>query len=196
MNTEINIVASGTGGQGIILIAQILGMVGIKAGYRVRIGEIHGVSQRGGSVVSFIRMGEEIYSPTFPLGKADFMISLEPLEALRALKYMSPEGVVILNTRFVLPNTVKIGDYACPGLDQIIGAIKKTTREVVYLDATQEAMKNGSPLTMKMVLLGVLAGNKYFPIPLSAVKEALMEAIPKKSLEMNLNSFDAGVAFS
>lgn len=196
MESAINIVASGTGGQGIILIAQILGIAGIKAGYRVRAGEIHGVSQRGGGVLSFIRLGEKIYSSTFSSGMGDFMIGLEPVETLRTLRYVSPSGVIFLNTRFVLPNLVKTGEYTYPGLDQIIGIIKKAVAEVIYLDATQEAIKIGSPLTMNVVMLGILAGHRHFPIPIPIVKEALLESIPQKAVDMNINAFESGVAFS
>lgn len=189
-------IVAGTGGQGIVLLSRVLGEASIKANLRVRIGEIHGVSQRGGSVLSFIRIGPSVYSPTVPIGTGSILIGLEPTEALRSLHYMSPHGFVLLNTRPVLPNSVKTGNFKYPEIAEIVSVIKGTGKKVAYTDATQKAINAGSHSVMNIFMIGALVGFKYLPLSKSIVMDVIKRMIPERFLKTNLKAFSSGIEFA
>ena len=192
----LNLIVAGTGGQGIVLLSRVLGESSIEAKLKVRIGEIHGVSQRGGSVLSFIRLGPSVYSSTVPIGTANILIGLEPTEALRSLHYMSPHGFVLLNSRPVLPNSVKTGDFKYPEIEEIVSVIKSVVKNVAYTDATQNAINAGSASVMNIFMIGALVGFKYLPLSKSTVMEVIKRLIPEKSLKTNLKAFSSGIEFA
>ncbi len=190
--SEINIVISGVGGQGNVKAAQILGAAAIKAGYRVRISDVYGIAQRGGPVVSHIRIGEEIYGFLVEENKADIVLGLEPMEALRAVaKFLRIGGLVIVNTRPIHPVEVNIGKAVYPNIGDILSTISKVAGSVITLDATEVAKGSGIPIASNIVMLGVLAGSGALPFEAELLRDAIKENIPR-FLEENLRAFDAG----
>ncbi len=180
---------AGVGGQGILLISNILGRAAILQGYRVRGSEVHGMAQRGGSVVAHVRIGD-VHSPLIPEGEADYLIALEPLEALRYLNYLR-EGCKALISTFMIPPALsagKIGAY--PKLDDIIEYLSRYA-DVYPVDAFSLAKKAGSALTMNVVMLGALS-KLGFPLPEEALIQAMLSLVPEKTREMNLKAFELG----
>jgi indolepyruvate ferredoxin oxidoreductase beta subunit len=189
---KFNIIITGTGGQGIVLLTRVLGNAAIKARLSVRVGEIHGVSQRGGSVLSFVRMGERVFSPTVPVGTGDVLIGLEPAEALRSLKYMSPKGLLLLNTRPILPNTVKTGRAQYPALEDILRIARRAAARVVPVDAARIAADAAASGAQNMLMLGILAGFCSAPVSERIFKEAIEEMVHRTFVRASLAAFDQG----
>lgn len=187
------LIITGVGGQGILLISQIIGTVAIKKGFKVRISETFGMSQRGGPVVSQIRLGQEVYSPLTPSKTADLMLGLEPLETLRrALIFLKPGGSVLMNTRAVYPVTVNRGDARYPPLDEIIATLRKITEKIVAFDATELALKIGNPIVMNVIMLGALASLDNLPFKPEDLREAIKIRVPR-DIKTNLKAFDVGL---
>ncbi|MDH5810705.1 MAG: indolepyruvate ferredoxin oxidoreductase subunit beta [Candidatus Methanomethylicaceae archaeon] len=192
--SEFNIIISGVGGQGNVKAAQILGAAAIKARYKVRISDVYGIAQRGGPVVSHIRIGEEIYGSLVEEHKADIVLGLEPMETLRAVaKFLKVGGLVIMNTRPIYPVEVNIGKAVYPDVNVILSEISKIAGSVIALDATEVAKDSGLPIASNIVMLGVLAGSGVLPFESGLLKEAIKENIPR-FLEENLRAFDAGLS--
>lgn len=191
---EFNIIISGVGGQGNVKAAQILGAAAIKARYKVRISDVYGIAQRGGPVVSHIRIGEEIYGSLVEEHRADIVLGLEPMETLRAVaKFLKVSGLVIMNTRPIYPVEVNIGKAVYPDVNVILSEISKIAGSVIALDATEVAKDSGLPIASNIVMLGVLAGSGALPFESGLLKEAIKENIPR-FLEENLRAFDAGLS--
>ena len=178
----------GVGGQGTLLASRILGAVLLKKGYNVKLSEVHGMSQRGGSVVTYVKYGDEIASPIIEKGEADIILAFEQLEAARWLEYMKPEGKVIVNTQKIDPMSVVIGDAVYP--DGVIDAIRAAGADVLELDALPVAMQAGSPKAVNVVLIGTMA--KYTGIEKEIWLDAVRECVPAKFLELNLKAFELG----
>lgn len=192
MQREINVIISGVGGQGNVRGAQILGSAAVKAGLRARVSDVYGIAQRGGPVVSHIRMGEDIHGSLVVEHSADVVVGLEPMEALRAVaKFLRPGGIVIMSTRPIYPVEVNIGKLPYPSLDEISSLIGRVASRVVELDATRVAEEAGIPIAANIVVLGVLAGLHILPFDVTLLREAVRENIPR-SVEQNLKAFDAG----
>ena len=191
---NIDLIIAGVGGQGNILASQLIGITAIKAGLRVKISETLGQSQRGGPVFSHVRIGREVHSPLIQRGSCHVLLGFEPLEALRvAIKYVSPNGIVITNTRTVIPIDVSIGRTSYPEVEKIIESLKRLAKKVFTLDATELAIKAGNPLMMNTVMLGALAATNELPFPAELLKETVKEQTPRYT-EMNLRAFDLGLA--
>ena len=191
---ELNIIIAGVGGQGNVRGAQILGTAAVKAGFRARISDVYGIAQRGGPVVSHVRIGKEIYGSMVEEHRADVVVGLEPMEALRATsRFLRPGGTVILSTRPVYPVEVKTGKSPYPRIEEILSVIGRASKRVVTLDATKVAEDAGIPIAANIVALGVLAGLGVLPFPDSLIKEAIKENIPR-ALEQNLRAFNAGLS--
>jgi len=199
MNDIYNIIICGVGGQGIVLSSRILGEAGVKLGFSVRIGETFGAAQRGGSVVSHVRIGikEKVYSPTILKGKCDLLLGFEPVETLRYIDYLSPQGTIIVNTSPVYPISVLAKREKYPSIDEIINTLKTVAENVLYFDATaianairEESKMKVTPINM--VILGAATAIDTFPIPASVLKESISEAVPQKYIEPNLKAFEEG----
>jgi len=184
-----DIVVVGVGGQGVILIATIIGKAALKAGYSVRGAETHGMAQRGGSVISHIRLGCE-FGPMVPVGGADILLALEPAEALRYGNYLSQDGIALVNLNPVLPITVTTGLARYPPLEEILAPLQRMCRAVKTVDATKLAAKAGNPQAMNVVMLGALA--RYIPLREELLIESLSESVPAKYLEVNRRAFEFG----
>lgn len=189
---EIALVIAGVGGQGTLLASQIIGHAAVKRGFSVRISETFGMSQRGGPVVSHIRIAKTVYSPLIPLMTADLVLGFEPLEALRAsVKFLTRGGSVIVNTRIVYPVEVNRGDAKYPPLEKILEALRNIASEVVTIDATTLAIKAGSPISTNIVMLGALAALEKLPLAPEDLREAVKERVPR-DVDINLRAFDLG----
>lgn len=192
---EFNIVLAGVGGQGILLAAEILGTAALKEGLNVRVSEIHGMAQRGGAVISNVRIGEKVLAPTVLEGTADMLLGFEPLETLRNLKFASEKTLVLMNNEAIAPPelTTKMMNY--PSLDEITEKINLFTKNVVVMEAAKLAEKAGSILTRNIVLIGGLAATGEMPVQTESLKEAMRELVPGKYTEMNMKAFELGYKY-
>lgn len=182
-----NIMIVGVGGQGTLLASRILGNVAIKCGYDVKVSEVHGMSQRGGSVVTYVKYGKEVNSPIIDLGEADTILAFEKLEAIRALPYLKIGGKIILNDREIAPMPVITGAQEYPS-----GIVEELSSKanVVSLDALELSMKAGSSKAVNVVLIGVLA--KSMDIDKQVWLDVIKETVKEKFLKLNLDAFELG----
>ncbi len=183
----MNILLSGTGGQGIVLASRIIALCAFKAGFEVKESEIHGMAQRGGSVIGQVRFGKRVYSPSIPLGQAHIMLALEELEALRYLHYLKEGATVILNHRQIPPASMDPSQYP----HDIPQRIKSRGFRVLEVNASEVAKNLGSSKVENTVLLGILS--LFLPFEKRLWEETLKEAFPEKVLEINLKAFEEGV---
>lgn len=183
-----NILIVGVGGQGTILASRVLSSVVQKMGKDVKVSEIHGMAQRGGSVVTQVRYGNEVASPIIPLGQADIILAFEKLEALRWLPYLREGGSILINDQRIDPMPVIIGvaNYPLEALD----IIRSKCRNTIVIDALALALHAGNSKTVNVVLLGLLA--KYMDISKEIWLDVLKETVPAKFLEVNIAAFEAG----
>jgi indolepyruvate ferredoxin oxidoreductase beta subunit len=192
MVKEFNILITGVGGQGVILMSELLGKAAVKDGLRVRGSEILGMAVRGGSVTSVIRLGDEVYGPLIPMGKCDVLTGMEPSEALRNIAYLSKSSLAIVNTTVTIPPTVSIGESKYPSLEEIIKKLGEAAGKVITLDANQIAREAGSLLTTNLVMLGALFGTKKPPIGIKTIKETIQIRFPAQTAPVNIKAFDLG----
>lgn len=183
-----NILIVGVGGQGTLLSSKILGKVFSDVGYDVKVGEVHGMSQRGGSVVTYVRYGDKVYSPVICEGEADVIVSFEQLEAARWLPYLRKDGVLITNTQKIDPMPVISGVAEYP--KNIVDSIKALGVKVICSDALNLAEEAGSVKSVNMVLLGVAA--KFLEIDEEKWINAICEVVPPKTVDINKKAFDLG----
>lgn len=182
-----NIMIVGVGGQGTLLASRILGNTVINEGYDVKVSEVHGMSQRGGSVVTYVKYGEKIYSPIVDRGEADIILAFELLEAYRALPYLKKGGKMIVNDQSIDPMPVIIGAMEYPE------NIKEKLSEKIDLlpvDALKYAKEAGNAKAVNVVLIGVMA--KLTDIPYENWVETIKTTVPPKFLDVNLKAFDLG----
>jgi indolepyruvate ferredoxin oxidoreductase beta subunit len=184
-----DLVVVGVGGQGVILVSSVIGVAAVKAEYAVRGAETHGMAQRGGSVISHIRIGCT-YGPLVPPGGADVLLALEPAEALRYAHFIASDGIALVNTQPILPLTVTTGKASYPPVDEILAPLRKRCKELKTLNATQLAADLGAAQAMNVVMLGFLS--RYVPIREELLLETLSETIPAKYLELNKRAFQLG----
>ena len=189
---EFNVVLAGVGGQGTLLASEALGMAAVKDALNVRVSEIHGMAQRGGAVVTTVRIGDNVLAPTVLEGQADVLLGFEPFETVRNLKYVSGKTLVIMNTEKIPPTELAAKNVKYPGLDQIVQKVHLFTEKIVLIDAAQLARKAGSSLTQNVVLLGALAGTGVLPVKKQSLIEAVRELVHAKHVEINLKAFELG----
>ena len=189
--TSKNIMIVGVGCQGTLLTSRILGKLAINAGYDVKLSEVHGMAQRGGSVVTFVRYGDKVNEPIVEEGQADVLIAFERLEALRYLHFLKKDGVVIVNDWRIDPITVVTGVAAYP--EDVIETLKEKRRAIV-VEATAESKKLGAPKAFNIIVLGAAARHMGFE------KEDWLRVIettvPPKTIEVNKQAFEIGYALS
>jgi len=193
---EFNIVAIGTGGQGILTLTFIMAEAALKQGYDVKTSELHGLAQRGGSVSCHIRFGKKIYSPIVRESEANLIIALEPLEALRACYYGSRENgtVIIFNTFPIVPLSVSILKESYPSLEKIENVLKEFASQVIPINATEIAKKElGKGVFANVFMLGYAFGLGLIPIEKKNLEEGIKEVVKEKYLESNLRAFELGI---
>ena len=187
MKTQ-NVMIVGVGGQGSLLASKLLGRLLLNKGYDIKVSEVHGMSQRGGSVVTYVRFGDKVYSPVIDKGQADFIVSFELLEAARWTEYLKPGGKIITNTQKINPMPVIIGAAEYP--EDLEGKMKAAGIDLDALDALTLAEQAGSSKAVNLVLMGRLS--KYFDIPEEEWLQAIEASVPAKFLEMNKTAFKLG----
>ena len=185
-NTK-KIMIVGVGGQGTLLASRILGNTVIGEGYDVKVSEVHGMSQRGGSVVTYVKYGEKVWSPIIDKGEADLILAFEMLEAYRALPYLKKGGKMIANTQEMSPMPVITGAAKYP---ENIGEKLNAAADVTLIDALALAREAGNTKAVNVVLIGLMAKNT--DIPYEKWVESVKKTVPEKFLEVNLKAFDLG----
>ena len=183
-----NIMIVGVGGQGSLLASKLLGHLLLEQGYDVKVSEVHGMSQRGGSVVTFVRYGDRVASPVIDKGQADAIVSFELLEAARWLEYLKPAGLVVTNTQQIDPMPVITGTAVYP--ENLVDKMTSAGAQVDAIDCLSLAEEAGSAKAVNLVLLGRLS--HYFDFPESAWQEAIGACVPEKFLDLNRKAFALG----
>ncbi|MGA1793826.1 MAG: indolepyruvate ferredoxin oxidoreductase subunit beta [Thermoplasmatota archaeon] len=197
MTGSFNMIDCGVGGQGVVLMANIVGEACVRAGLRVISGELHGLSQRNGSVIAHQRIGETAISPLVPYGEADVILALEPMEALRYLYFLKPGGLVITNTNMIHPPTetqmlAKKKKERYVRYNEVIERIRSAGARTVEVNALDLAKDAGNPQTENVVMVGALAAVPDFPVGKEHMLEAVKDNVPSKALEVNIKAFELG----
>lgn len=185
---DLNIMIVGVGGQGTLLASKLIGCVAEKYGYDVKVSEVHGMSQRGGSVVTYVKLGEKVYSPIIEKGGADIILAFEKLEALRWIEYLKKGGSLIMNDQEIVPMPVITGKSKYP--EDIIERLKKSGIRLRTVNALEIAEKCGNIKTVNVVLIGLLA--RITDIGRDAWQNAVEKVVPQKFLDENIKAFNAG----
>ena len=183
-----NVSLVGVGGQGILLTSDILAKTAALAGLDVKKSEIHGMAQRGGSVISQVRFGEKVYSPIIPDGTSDLLVSFDRLEALRWRHLLAPEGKVLINNMYLTPITVSSGQQ--PAVTDLAARLAAEYPQALYIDAMALAKSVGNTRAMNMVFAGALS--TLTPFGVEIWKQAMRERISAKLIDINIKAFDAG----
>lgn len=185
-----NIMIVGVGGQGSLLASKLLGKLFLSRGYDVKVSEVHGMSQRGGSVVTYVRYGGKVYSPIIDKGQADFILSFELLEAARWTEYLKPGSRIVTNTQQINPMPVITGAAQYP--QGLVEKMRQAGMDVDAFDALSLAEEAGSAKAVNIVLLGRLS--KSFDFTRAEWEQAIRESVPPKFLELNLRAFALGAS--
>ncbi|MFC1910386.1 indolepyruvate oxidoreductase subunit beta [Chloroflexota bacterium] len=193
---ELNIIICGVGGQGIVSVSELLGNAAIRDGQPVKGSEVLGMAQRGGSVLSNIRIGEDAFAPLIPETKSDLLLAVEPSEVLHYLGYVNKDSLIILNTHKVVPYTVALGHSIYPEIATIIQGIKAKRIKIIELDADRLAKEAGDQRTTSVVMLGALLGSGRVPISVETVKAVISEHFPNKVAKINCHAFDLGYKYT
>ncbi len=190
MSETKNIMIVGVGGQGTLLTSRILGGIILTAGYDVKLSEVHGMAQRGGSVVTFVRYGEKVSEPIVEEGQADVLIAFERLEALRYAHFLKPDGALIINDQRMDPITVVTGAAQYP--ENIIENLSKTYK-VYSIDASAEAIKLGNPRVFNNIVLGLAA--QHMDFSKEDWLKVIENTVPPKTIEINQKAFLVGLEY-
>jgi indolepyruvate ferredoxin oxidoreductase beta subunit len=189
-----NVIIGGVGGQGNVLASHILGQILVEREYVITIGETYGASQRGGAVMSHLRISaRDQFSPLIPEGRCDLLVALEPVEALRILEpYGCPGVMTLINTRPIFPMDVIAGNANYPEVSEVIAMIRELSSKVWVINATEIALELGDPVFSNMAMLGALCATGMLPMDRQGFEAAIGELLPPHRLSENLNAFDRG----
>ncbi|MEE0023777.1 indolepyruvate oxidoreductase subunit beta [Ruminococcus sp.] len=186
-----NIMIVGVGGQGTLLTSRVLGKIALTGGYDVKLSEVHGMAQRGGSVVTFVRYGASVAEPIVEEGQADILIAFERLEALRYAHFLKPDGAIIVNDTRIDPMPVVIGAAAYP--EHILETLHEKYK-VLAVDATAEAKKLGNPRVFNTIILGVAAQHMQFSK--EEWLQVIADTVPPKTIAINQTAFLTGYSYT
>jgi indolepyruvate ferredoxin oxidoreductase beta subunit len=198
MRDTINFLLAGVGGQGTILASDVLVNVGLASGYQAKQAEVHGMSQRGGSVTSFVRWGKVVYSPLVGAGEVDVLLAFEKVEALRCLRQLRPGALALVNMEAIEPLTVTSGDAVYPDDEHLFAAVAQVTTQAAYIPGPELAAKVGNPRTANVVLLGALSALMErqaadgMQVPVDTWLSVIIERVPAKYVDLNKRAFEAG----
>jgi indolepyruvate ferredoxin oxidoreductase, beta subunit len=184
----VSVVLAGVGGQGILLASEIIAQAAMNAGFDVKTNEVHGMAQRGGSVIGQIRYGKEVFSPLVAKGTAQVFCSLEQVEALRYADYLAQGGLAVVNAQQITPVTVSMGAAKYP--DQVEQKLRDQFGRLIYFDASKKAIELGNIRSANVVLLGALSTG--LDLPAEAWHKAIMTCVKKQYQELNLKAFEEG----
>lgn len=198
MKATINFLLAGVGGQGTILASDVLVNAGLAAGYQAKQAEVHGMSQRGGSVTSHVRWGQRVFSPLIGAGEVDVLLAFEKAEALRNLNLLRHGALALINTEAILPVTVTSGGQPYPEDERLKSVFAEVTDQAVYIDGVRLAEETGNPKAANVVLLGALSGLMESTgltgseLPVEKWLEIVSQRVPAKWVELNRKAFLAG----
>jgi indolepyruvate ferredoxin oxidoreductase beta subunit len=189
-----NVIVCGVGGQGNVLASQLIGAMLVDQGYKVTIGETYGASQRGGSVMSHVRISKtRQYGPLMPPRSADLVIALEPSEAARILgQFGNPDTVSVVNTRRVQPVDVISGHDSYPDRDELFAKIESLSKRAYFVQATKSALEMGNPILSNIILIGATAGAGLLPVTTDTLEKAINEYMSAEKVEINRKAFELG----
>lgn len=188
-----NIVLCGVGGQGTILASKIIAQTAVRLGQNCRVGETHGMSQRGGSVISHVRIGESVHGALTPDAHGDLMIAFEPVESLRYMNYLKKDAYIILNSQSIIPTSVNAGLATYPPYGDILKEIQKISCHIIDVKATQIAEEIGGVLFLNMVVLGTATKVPGFPYDEIEMKKSISELVKPNLIEINIKAYEAGI---
>jgi len=192
---EYNIIIAGVGGQGVLTIARVIGEAALEEGVKVRIGEIHGLSQRFGSLFAHVRLGDQIFGGLVPMGKGDILIALEPAESLRHLHYMKKGGYLILSKNPIEPPQVSMGLFKYPELEKVEEIARNSFGlRIVEIDSRKIAESSGSIIAQNSAMLGAAAAVEGFPLKIDSILSGLRKVISKRFFEVNLRALELGMS--
>jgi indolepyruvate ferredoxin oxidoreductase beta subunit len=191
-----NIVITGVGGQGNVMASRVLSNMLVRKGFKVTIGETFGMSQRGGSVMSHIRVSStSVWSPQIPKGEADLIVAIEPIEAIRVLSGYGNRSVkAVVNLRSIYPISVITGEEEYPSTETIRATITELAAEARFLAATEEAIRLGNPILGNIVMIGAVAGLGVLPIDRGLFERVIRDGMPAARVEDNIRAFAIGEA--
>lgn len=191
-SNTINIVISGVGGQGVLTLAEILAKTALSQSHNVRVGEIHGMAQRGGHVVCTVRIGEDAYGPIIDAGTAHLLVGFEPIETLREIETVVDNACVLMNTHVQYPVAVSMGQAEYPKHQNIVAGIKKFTNRLIEIDATRLAIDAGSSRSLNMVMFGGLIATGIVPVSEENAINEIRNAFAKRFEGVNTKAFKLG----
>jgi indolepyruvate ferredoxin oxidoreductase, beta subunit len=192
----ISIIMPGVGGQGAVMLSNIIGLACARQQLPAKTGELHGLSQRSGSIVTHLRIGEDVLSPIIPIGGADAIAAMELMEALRYIEFLKPGGLVVSSRRIMHPSSETIAvsrkERTYVHEDEAVAGLQTIAGQLIFFDGPGLAVQAGDVRTENIVLLGALWGTGILPLPEQAIKEALIEQTPAKAQDANLAAFESG----
>jgi len=191
--STVNIAIAGVGGQGVLTLAELLAKAALNEGLNVRVGEIHGMAQRGGHVVCTVRIGENAKGPIIDAGAADLLVGFEPVETLREIHLVKKGGYVLMSSHVQYPVAVSMGKAEYPDHKEIIASIKKFTDKIIEINAQEIAVEAGSPRALNMVMFGGIIGTNLVPISKESALQTIREAFPKKFEKTNTTAAEIGL---
>lgn len=186
----LNFILVGVGGQGILLSSDILCLVGLAQGYDVKKTDVHGMAQRGGSVISHVRMAAEVFSPVVPDGAADFLLAFEKLEACRWAHYLHKDGVAVVNQQAIPTLALAAKPTPYPDDAQIVALLQARAARLSMISSGEMAAELGNPRVANVILLGALS--RYMDIPAHVWQDAIAERVPPKVRDLNLRAYEVG----
>jgi indolepyruvate ferredoxin oxidoreductase, beta subunit len=188
-SATVNIVLAGVGGQGILLASEVIARAALAAGLDVKTNEVHGMAQRGGSVIAQIRYGRQVHSPLVELGTAQVLGALERIESLRCAEYLAPEGLAVVSSQMVIPITVSSGQATYP--EDAEARIRRAFPRLIYLDAVAAAEAIGNTRCSNLVIIGAISTG--LALPAEAWHEAIRQSVKPKFVDINLRAFETGM---
>ncbi|MFX0074433.1 MAG: indolepyruvate oxidoreductase subunit beta [Candidatus Hermodarchaeota archaeon] len=192
-----NLMTCGVGGQGLMLVSNVIGIACAEFGLKIRTAETHGLAQRSGSIYTHIRVGEDIFSPLIPYGEADALLGMEAIETLRYIEFLKPGGAIIMNDYVWQPvqstfTRVQDTEKKYISIETILEQLKQVTNNIDLVNASEISIQAGNPLTSNLVLLGALAKTEGFPLNLNQLQEIVPKVVPKKAIDVNLKALVLG----
>ena len=187
---KLDLLVTGAGGQGIILASDIIGETAIAAGYDVKKTDTLGMAQRGGSVLSNVRLARQVWSPLIKRGEVDILLALEKLEAARWAYYLRPRGIAIVNNQALPPLSVSLGNARYPSDKEIINILKQRTDRVYFIEGTRRAKELGNIRTLNMFMLG--CASLFMPFRVQVWKDSISQRLPASIRQINITAFNQG----
>jgi indolepyruvate ferredoxin oxidoreductase beta subunit len=187
---KLNILIAGVGGQGVVLASDIVGEAALAAGYDIKKTDTLGMAQRGGSVISHVRIGKRVWSPLIKEGEVDIIVSLEKLEAARWSHYLRPGAIAIVNNQVVPPLSVNLGNERYPSDEEITNILKRWTDRIYFVDGTSRVRELGNIRTLNMFMLG--CASLFIPLKVHIWKNTISQHLPSKIQQINITAFDQG----